>query len=197
MAAANLPGFADRALNQKKTPRLRQVTYRSTSAAMRPGGRRDFHYALRLERGVRQRNVRVEARTRSRQHIRGQRVPCDIGFRIVEGFPIIDQPILQRLAGRAEVGARGIRGVIGRGYRLCRISEIGSRGRRRSSMKPLWVIPLLADKLRTQNRAVVFIDETAVRLKRHKLLAEHGKGERIGAFVAAGNSHWPAFEEQS
>ena len=89
------------------------------------------------------------------------------GFSCLELVDVALDAIGQRLAGRAEIGAAGVRGVVGRVDGLGRILRVRRVGRRRPAMEILVVGEHLADQRRADDLAVL-LDQAALRLARER-----------------------------
>ena len=80
---------------------------------------------------------------------------------------VVLDPVDQRLAGRAEVGAAGIGGVVGRRHRLGGIRRVRRRGRRGPAVEIFVACELLPDQ-RGADHLAVLLDQAALRLAREE-----------------------------
>ena len=89
------------------------------------------------------------------------------GFSALQASDVALDPVDQGLVGRAEVGAAGVRRVVGHRDRLGRVGRIGRGRRRRPAMEVAVAGEGLADQLGADDLAVL-LDEAAVGLVREE-----------------------------
>ena len=135
-----------------------------------------LRHARHLEQRRLRRDIGIEAAARGGDEIDGDGAPGIFGLQLVDVF--LD-PVVQRLAGRAEVGAAGIGGIIGRRHGLGGIGRVRRRGRRGPAMEIFVVLEFLPDQGGADHLAVL-LDQAALRLLRKDHAGNRGHRERIG-----------------
>ena len=138
--------------------------------AARSGDRRNLR-----QRELR-RNMRIEAGAGRRDGVRRHHVnPSSGELRFNGAIHAIDK-LLRR---RAQIGARGIRRVIGRVDGLARVSGVGRAGRRGAAVKITIRGKALTDQGRADDLAIA-LDHAAIGLVGKRELSDAGDRQRIG-----------------
>src|SRR6266436_5419380 len=127
-----------------------------------------------LEIGAGRGDVRVEAAGRTRHQIDRYRLAV-VGLQLGD---IACHPVDQRLRGGAKIRGIGIRRVIGRRNGLAR--TVGSVDGGQPAMEIFVADEVLADQLRTNDLAVLVVEQATVRLMRKDDLCDLGHSQGIG-----------------